>query len=84
MERYEIKKELVDLIGEKRCNMIGLTETQAKSQGKKILHRNYVLVYKGEEDGQYCVGFVVTPELEGRIIDIKCVSNRITGITLKH
>ena len=57
---------------------LGLREVQ-----KKVLHENYKLIYRGNDDGRHGVGVLLAPEMAPCVEKIDSVSERNLSISYK-
>lgn len=77
------EEEIIELMKERKLEILGLCETRVRGEGQKVLHDDYRFIYKGAEGGRHGVGFVLTPEMAERVDSVDFRSERIIGITLK-
>ncbi len=67
---------------DRNLELIGLCETRVK-EGRKVLHDDYHLIYKGCDEGRGGVAYILSPQLAKRVDSIVYKSERIVAITLK-
>ena len=69
---------------ERRLDVLGICETRLCGQGRRTLHKDYHLVYKGrEEEKKYGVAIILAPELAERVEQVNYMSDRIVAVVLK-
>ena len=76
------EEEIVEVMEERRLDILGLCETRLKGSGDSTVHNNYRLVYSGVTNGKYGVGFMMTPSLASCVVSINQVSDRIINVSL--
>lgn len=76
-------EELVDVMIERRFDIIGLSETRLKGKDKKTVHENFTLIHSSDDSGRYGVAFLIHKDLSSRVSHIKYVDDRIIAVSLK-
>ena len=77
-------EEVVEMMMERRLDILGICETRLVGEGRKTVHSNFELIFKGMEVGRkYGVAFVLAPEFADKIEKIDYVNERIISITIK-
>ena len=64
------EEEIVEIMKERSLDLIGFCETRLKREGRRVLHEDNNLIYKGSEDGRHGVAYVLSPELARRVDNI--------------
>ena len=77
------EEEMIEIMRERKLDILGLCETRLVGSGQKTLHENYKMIYKGREDGHYGVAFIISPALSERVDSVDLRSERIIAITMK-
>jgi hypothetical protein len=76
-------EEIVDMMKERKINILGLSECKWKESGEKILRDGYKIWWSGGNEGRNGVGMVVCPKLRDYVLDIKCHNDRLMEMKLK-
>ena len=81
------QEEIIELMKERKIDILGLCETRLKEEGRKTIHNDYQIIWKGRnQDSKHGVAFILTPEMANKVISINYKNERIIGIDidLKH
>ena len=73
----------MDLKKERRWDLVGLSETRMKGEDMKTIHEDYLLVYKGAENGLHGVGFIISAQLANRVKNVRMANNRLIALTIQ-
>ena len=77
------EEKLIDLMKQKKVDILGLCATRVKGIGTKMLHDNYHLMYSGGHSGQHGVGLIVSEEISQRVGKTEFKNDRILSLSLK-
>jgi Reverse transcriptase (RNA-dependent DNA polymerase)/Endonuclease-reverse transcriptase len=77
-------EEIVELMKERKLDIMGLCETRLQGKGRKKIHEDYVLLHTGSERKQHGVAFIVSSRIGDKIADVKHISERMMGISIKE
>ena len=77
------EEEVVEMMKRRKLDVLGLAETRVRGEGRKIVHGDYTLVWKGKDDARHGVGILVSPDLAKGIERIHYISERIIGCVLR-
>ena len=81
------QEEIIELMKEKKIDILGLCESRMKEEGRKTTHDDYQIIWKGRsQDHKHGVAFLLTPEMAHRVTRVNYKNERIIGldIDLKH
>ena len=77
-------EELIDTMDERGISLMGVAETRWRGEGRKILHNDYQIIYKGNQDNtKNGVAIIMSPNLSENVEKIFFGSDRIIGVVLK-
>ncbi len=76
------EEEIIEMMKERKLEIVGLCETRIKGKGEKTLHENYKIIYSGNEDGRHGVAIMMSPLMAERMDSMDCRNERVMGITL--
>ena len=60
----ENEEEVVEVMRERKIDILGLCETRFKGKTDKKIHNDYRLLCSGPDNGRHEVGFLVNPDIE--------------------
>ena len=76
-------EEVVDLMKERRWDLVGLSETRIKGEEVRTIHEDYLFINKGSENGLHGVGFIISAHMANRVKNMRMVNNRLIALTLQ-
>ena len=76
------EEEIVEIMEERKLDILGLCETRFRGVGDRVIHNNYRLLYSGENDGRAGVGIVLSAEMSPCVVRVQHIDNRIIIVDL--
>ena len=77
-------EEVVELMEERRLEVLGVCETRLKGQGIKVVHGDYQMIFKRRDDERkYGVALVVSPVMASRVERVEYVNERMMAVVFK-
>ena len=76
------EEEIVELMDERKLDILGLCETRLKGSNDRLIHYNYRLVYSGDDEGSSGVGLVLAAEIAPMVERVRQMNNRIINVDL--
>lgn len=76
-------EELIDVMKDRRLDVLGLSETKWRGWGEKELRDGYKLFWSGNRRGRNGVAFIGNKEIKERIEEVKYISDRLISMTIK-
>jgi hypothetical protein len=61
------EEEMVEMMMDRRLDILGMCETRRKGEGRKEIHNGYHIIWKGCAEAKHGVAFMVTPEIADRV-----------------
>ena len=77
------EEEVVEVMRERKIDILGLCETRFKGKTDKKIHNDYRLLCSGSDNGRHGVGFIVNPDIAKFIDTIEQIDERIISISIK-
>lgn len=78
------EEETVEMMKRRRLDVLGVSETRLQGEGRRTIHENYQLLWKGRDDStQHGVGILVGPDLARGIERVHYINERIIGCEVK-
>ena len=68
-------EEVVELMKERRWDLVGLSETRMKDEDMGTIHEDYLLVHKRAENRLHGVGFIISAQLANKVKNVRMVNN---------
>lgn len=78
----EKEEEIVEMMKERRLDILGICETRMKNNGRKIIHDDFQLMWSGGNDTKHGVAIVMTPEMAEKTSKVTPKNERMISIEL--
>ena len=69
-------QEVVEVMRERKIDILGLFETRFKGETDKKIHNDYRLLCRSSDNGRHGVGFIVNPDIAKCIDTIEHIDER--------
>ena len=76
------EEEIVELMDERKLDILGLCETRLKGSNDRLIHNNYRLVNSGDDESSSGVGLALSAEIAPMVERVRQMNNRIINVDL--
>lgn len=77
------EEEMVELMLDRRLDILGVCEARLTGEGSKVIHNNYQLLYSGGEAHRHGVGVILTEEMAQRVESVDYGGERMMMFSIK-
>ena len=77
------KEELIEVMKIGKLSIMVVCETRMQSNGDRIIHEGYRLIYSGGEQARHGVAFLLEPSIAQFVEKVLPANERLIGVDLK-
>ena len=79
----EKEEELIEVMKIRKLSIMAVYETRMRSNGDRVLHEGYRLIYSGGEQARHGVAFLLEPSIAQFVEKVIPINERLIGVDLK-
>lgn len=80
---HQKSEEVVEMMKERKIDVLGISETRDKQMGKEIIHDGYLYIRSGSPSGKHGVGIILKTDVGEYIHNCNYVNNRIVKLSIR-